>query len=141
MGRSGGPSPPSAAPGHGSPPAARAGPGPGGPAEGRRMRAHHFIVIGLAWLGSAATAGAQPTAWRPAGDIRLGRPTALNDDSSLRAPPPQARAQAPDPLTGGAPPPPPPPPPAFPGAPPPPPGGPTPFECGTVNSNADQGGF
>ncbi len=114
------------------------------------MHARVYGAIGLALLVTAPAVRAQETSWQPAGTprtgaVRLGRPMPLEpapaeiQQVSLTTAEPVTRAQAPDPLTGGAPPPPPP----FPGAgavPPPPPGA-SPFECGTVNSNADQGGF
>lgn len=117
-------------------------------------------AIGLALLCAASAVSAQEAAWGPAwsnrtpqpsfaGAVKLGRPAPLSsvgDDMiqqvSASVPLTGARAQAPDPLTGV--PPPPPPPPNFPGGgvvPPPAPGAPSPFECGTVNTNADQGGF
>jgi hypothetical protein len=113
------------------------------------MHAQPFSAIALALLCSASAAAQEPV-WfssaRPtasfsqpaASPVRLGRPAPLTT-SDIQPVSYSARAQAPDPFV----PPPPPPPPNFPGAGdlPPPPGGPSPFECGTVNSNADQGGF
>jgi hypothetical protein len=110
--------------------------------------------LGLALLFSAATVYGQDVAWRPSpppGAITLGRPQPAAAEVPAEAhaiqrvtlftPVPTARGQA-----GDIPPPPP-----YPGA-PPVPGGPpgfsvapfadqTPYNCGVVNSNVDQGGF
>ncbi len=114
------------------------------------------VALALFW---AAAVHAQDAPWSTAaaqqpatperslvGAVKLGRPAPLTSYSdiqpvSFNVPIAWARAQAPDPLVG-TPPPPPPPPPNFPGAPPAAaPGSPNAFECGTVNTNADQGGF
>jgi hypothetical protein len=119
------------------------------------MDARAYGAAALALLWSASAAPAQEASWqsagaRPAslaGAVRLGRPAPLaapaEDIRAAGLSEPQVRGQSPDPLTGGPPPPPPPPPP-LPGAPPAisaPPGTPNAFDCGTVNSNADQGSF
>ncbi len=118
------------------------------------MRARAGSCIGLALLLCAAGARADELVWRPSKDaapngttptapVTLGRPRPLADSPpplEPAAPASVVRAQSPEV---------PPPPPPYPGGPPPgaPVGGlpvnpfttPTPYNCGQVNSNADEG--
>lgn len=95
---------------------------------------HRQLSLSAVVLLLAASAQLQAQDVAP---VKLGRPRAIAETPPVRF----VRAQAPDPL-GGVPPP---PPPAFPGA-----SGPItavpgpvndPYNCGVVNSNADQQGF